>query len=76
MKDFIEFIVKHLVENPDHVEVETIESEGRFQYKLRVGNGDLGRVIGKEGRTAKALRTIIMAASARKGQQSTLEILD
>jgi predicted RNA-binding protein YlqC (UPF0109 family) len=76
MKDFIEFIVKHLVENPDQVEVTTEEAEGRFHYKLSVGSGDLGRVIGKEGRTAKALRTVLMAASARQGQQATLEILD
>lgn len=76
MKEFIEFIVKHLVENPDQVEVTTEESGSRTLYKLRVGEGDLGRVIGREGRTAKALRAILMAASARKGQQSSLEILD
>lgn len=76
MKEFIEFIVKHLVENPDQVEVTTEESGSRTLYRLRVGEGDLGRVIGREGRTAKALRAILMAASARKGQQSSLEILD
>jgi predicted RNA-binding protein YlqC (UPF0109 family) len=76
MKEFLEFIVQHLVENPDKVSVSTMESEGRQLYKLSVGSGDLGRVIGKEGRTAKALRTILMAASARKGQQASLEILD
>lgn len=76
MKEFLEFIVKHLVESPDQVSVAAMESEGRQLYKLSVGPGDLGRVIGKEGRTAKALRTILMAASARKGQQASLEILD
>ena len=76
MRDFIEFIVKHLVENPDLVTISEEESEGRYLYRLSVGSGDLGRVIGKEGRTAKALRTILMAASARKGQQASLEILD
>jgi predicted RNA-binding protein YlqC (UPF0109 family) len=76
MKEFLEFIVKHLVESPDKVSVSTMESEGRQLYKLSVGSGDLGRVIGREGRTAKALRTILMAASARKGQQASLEILD
>lgn len=76
MKEFIEFIVKHLVENPDQVEVTAEESDNRVLYKLRVGEGDVGRVIGREGRTAKALRAILMAASARKGQQSSLEILD
>jgi predicted RNA-binding protein YlqC (UPF0109 family) len=76
MKDFLEFVVKHIVEHPDQVLVSTMQSEGRQLYKLSVGSGDLGRVIGKEGRTAKALRTILMAASARKGQQASLEILD
>jgi len=76
MKDFIVFVVKHLVENPDQVNVTAEESQGRQLYKLSVGSGDLGRVIGKEGRTAKALRTILMAASARKGQQVSLEILE
>ncbi len=76
MNEFIEFIVKHLVENPDQVEVTAEESGSRVLYKLRVGEGDVGRVIGREGRTAKALRALLMAASARKGQQSSLEILD
>jgi predicted RNA-binding protein YlqC (UPF0109 family) len=76
MQEFLAFVVKHLVEHPDQVIVSAMESEGRQLYKLSVGSGDLGRVIGKEGRTAKALRTILMAASARKGQQASLEILE
>ena len=76
MRDFIVFVVKHLVENPDVVNVAEEEVEGRIHYRLSVGSGDIGRVIGKEGRTAKALRTIINAASALNGQLSTLEIMD
>jgi predicted RNA-binding protein YlqC (UPF0109 family) len=76
MKEFIEFIVKHLVENPDQVVVTTTESEGRFHYKVTVGPGDMGRVIGREGRIAKAIRIILIAAASRRGQQVTLDIVD
>ena len=76
MKEFVEFIVKHLVENPDQVTVTVVESEGRFHYKVTVGPGDMGRVIGREGRIARAIRVILVAASSRKGQAATLDILD
>ena len=76
MKEFVEFIVKHLVENPDQVTVNVVESEGRFHYKVTVGPGDMGRVIGREGRIARAIRIILVAASSRKGQAATLDILD
>lgn len=77
MEEFISFIVKHLVDNPDAVIVERKETEsGRHIYQLRVGDGDLGQVIGKEGRTAKAIRTLVLAAAARKGERAGLEIYD
>jgi predicted RNA-binding protein YlqC (UPF0109 family) len=76
MKLFIEDIVKHLVDHPDQVSVSEVEGEKTTVYELRVGPGDLGKVIGKKGRTASAIRTLISAASAKKGKRAMLEILE
>jgi uncharacterized protein len=77
MEEFISFIVKHLVDNPDAVRVEHLEKEsGRHLYRLNVGDGDLGQVIGKEGKTAKSIRTLVIAAAARKGERAAFEIVD
>jgi predicted RNA-binding protein YlqC (UPF0109 family) len=77
MEEFISFIVKHLVDNPEAVQVEHLEGEnGRHLYRLRVGDGDLGQVIGKEGKTAKSIRTLVVAVAARKGQRAGFEIID
>ena len=76
MKEFIEYIVKNLVDNPDEVSVVEIEGSRTTVYELRVGQGDLGKVIGKEGKTAKSIRTILSAAAARQGKRAVLEILE
>jgi predicted RNA-binding protein YlqC (UPF0109 family) len=76
MKDFVVFIAKHLVDNPDAVEVKEVEGEKTMVYELRVGEGDLGKVIGRKGQTAKAIRTLLTAASARRGKRGVLEILE
>ena len=76
MEEFISFIVKHLVTDPDAVAVEKTEQDGRIIYRLRVGDGDLGQVIGKEGRTARSLRILLIAAAARAGERAGLEIVD
>jgi len=76
MEEFISFIAKHLVTDPDSVSVERAEKEGSIVYRLHVGDGDLGQVIGKEGRTAKSLRILLIAAAARAGQRARLEIVD
>lgn len=76
MKEFIEFIARHLVENPDLVKVVEEDSDKGLVYKLSVGSGDLGRVVGKEGRTARSIRTLLTAACARQGRRATLEIVD
>ncbi len=77
MEEFISFIVKHLVDNPDAVRVERVEKEsGRATYRLNVGDGDLGQVIGKEGKTAKSIRTLVIAVAARKGLRAGFEIVD
>jgi len=76
MKDFIEFIVKALVDNPDQVEVTEVIGSRTTVYELRVGQGDLGKVIGKQGQTAKSIRTLLAAVSARQGKRAVLEILE
>ena len=76
MKQFIETIVKNLVDHPDQVSVAEVDGEKTTVYELRVGPGDLGKVIGKKGRTASAIRTLISAASAKKGKRAMLEILE
>jgi predicted RNA-binding protein YlqC (UPF0109 family) len=76
MKDFIEFISKHLVDHPDAVKVTEVEGEKTTVYELRVGDGDLGKVIGRKGQTAKSIRTLLTAASAKRGKRAVLEILE
>ncbi len=74
LEDFIEFVVKHVVENPEDVRVSCEEKEDRLHYTLFVAGTDLGRAIGKDGRNAKAMRTLLSAASALRGRKSVLEI--
>lgn len=76
MKDLIEHIVKALVDTPDKVVIKEIAGEKSIIYELRVGDGDLGKVIGKEGRTAKAIRTIITAAAMKQGKRTVIEIIE
>lgn len=76
MKEFIEFIAKYLVDQPDQVTVTEVEGEKTTVYELRVGDGDLGKVIGRKGQTAKSIRTLLTAASAKRGKRAVLEILE
>ena len=76
MKEFVEFIAKHLVDKPDEVVVTEVEGERTTVFELRVGEGDLGKVIGKRGQTAKSIRTLLGAASAKSGKRAVLEILE
>ncbi|TKJ39784.1 RNA-binding protein [candidate division LCP-89 bacterium B3_LCP] len=76
MKEFIEFIAKHLVDDPDQVNVTEVESDKGLLLKLSVGESDIGRVVGKEGRTARSIRTLLIAVAARQGIRAALEILD
>jgi len=76
MKEFIENIARALVDHPDNVEVSEVEGEKTTVYELRVAQEDLGKVIGRKGQTAKAIRTLIAAVSAKKGKRALLEILE
>jgi len=76
MKEYIEHIVKGLVDNPDEVSVTEVAGNRTTVYELRVAQGDLGKVIGKAGVTAKSIRTILGASAARQGKRAVLEILE
>ena len=76
MKDLVELMAKTLVEDPLSVSVEEKKEEDVTVFELRVAEQDLGRVIGREGRIAKAMRVIIRSAAARLGEKATIEIID
>ncbi len=75
-KDLVEYIVKSLVDDPSAVSLNVIEGEKSTILELRVAEEDIGKVIGKHGRIAKAIRTVLQAATARDGKRTVLEILD
>ncbi len=76
MKDLIMYIAQALVDNPEAVKVNEIEGEQTSVIELKVAKEDLGKVIGKQGRTARAMRTILSAASTKVRKRSVLEILE
>jgi len=76
LRDLVESIVKSLVDNPDEVEVREIEGERTTVFELKVGPGDLGKVIGKHGKTAQSLRILLSAAATKQGKRVVLEILE
>lgn len=76
LKTLIELVSKALVDMPDSVEVNEIEGEQTTVIELKVDKSDLGKVIGKQGRTARALRTILNAASTKLRKRSVLEIIE
>jgi hypothetical protein len=76
MKDLIAYIAKALVDKPEEVVVTEIEGEQTSVIELKVAKEDLGKVIGKQGRTARSMRTILSAASTKINKRSVLEILE
>ena len=76
MRELLEFLTRALVEDPDAVEVEEFEEDGDLVYEISVAEGDLGRVIGKGGRIANAIRTIAKAAAVRIDRRVIVDILD
>ncbi|MHB8137512.1 MAG: KH domain-containing protein [Smithellaceae bacterium] len=76
MKELIKYISQSLVDNPDKVEVTEVVGEQTSVIELRVAKEDLGKVIGKQGRTAKAIRTILSATSAKVHKRAVLEIIE
>jgi predicted RNA-binding protein YlqC (UPF0109 family) len=72
----LEHIVKSIVDAPDEVTVDEVTDEGKHRLDVRVGDGDLGRVIGRRGRTAASIRTVTRAAAAKDGVELDIEFLD
>ena len=76
MKELIEFLAKSLVDNPDEVRVRTHERDQQTVLELEVAPADLGKVIGRQGRTARAMRTLLAAAGQKTRHRYSLDILD
>ena len=76
MKDLIRYIAESLVDKPDEVEVEEFDEDGTTVYELTVAEDDLGKIIGKQGRTARAIRQLMTAAASKTHKRVALEILE
>lgn len=76
MKDLVSYLAKALVNHPDEVEVKEIQGETAAILELRVAKDDLGRIIGKQGRTAKSIRTLLNAVASRTNRKIVLEIVE
>ncbi|KPJ49998.1 RNA-binding protein [candidate division TA06 bacterium DG_26] len=76
MRELIEEIAKALVDHPDSVDVKEIEGGKTVVYELRVGAGDMGKIVGRGGKTVDAIRTIVTAASMKKGKRAIVEIVE
>ena len=75
MKELLTYIVQNLVDNPDQVTVTERVDGGETVFEVRVADGDMGKVIGKQGRIAKAMRTVVKAAATRENKKVTVEII-
>ncbi|MCD6254943.1 MAG: KH domain-containing protein [Deltaproteobacteria bacterium] len=76
LRELVEYMAKSLVDNPNAIEVKEIEGEQTSVIELKVAKEDLGKVIGKQGRTARAMRTILNAASTKVKKRAVLEIIE
>jgi len=76
MQEFLEYIVKGLVQKPEEVSVTPVEKGGMTVYELRMNSSDVGRIIGREGMTINAIRSLLTAGSAKKGLRCSLEIIE
>jgi uncharacterized protein len=75
MQELVEYLAKGLVDNPDEVRVDRLERDGAVVLELRVAPDDVGKVIGRQGRVARALRTLVRASGARSNERALLEII-
>lgn len=75
MQELVEYMVKALVDNPEEVQVKQVEGETVIIFEVTVATDDLGKIIGRQGRIANALRSIVKAAASRQGKKATVEIL-
>lgn len=75
MRQLVEYIARSLVENPDQVHINQVEGEQSVIFELQVAPDDMGKIIGKQGRIANAMRVLLKAAAAKEGKRAVLEIL-
>lgn len=75
MKELVEIIAKSLVDKPDEVEVNEVEGDQSIRLELKVASDDMGKVIGKQGRIAKAIRTVVKAAAVKEEKRVVVEII-
>lgn len=75
MKDLCEFVARYLVDDPDRVEIDTLESQNAMILQVKVAPEDMGKIIGRNGRVAKALRELIRAAAVRDGKSALVDIV-
>ena len=76
MKQLVEYLARALVDQPEAVELKMTPQDGAVLYELKVAPGDVGKVIGRDGRTVNALRTVLQHAAQKKGEKARLEIID
>ena len=76
MQEFLEYVVKGLVQKPDEVTITPVERNGTTVYELRMNSSDVGRIIGRDGVTINAIRSLLTAGSAKKGLRCSLEIVE
>ena len=76
MRELIEYIASSLVDDPSQIEIRQFRRGSHVTFKLRVAKGDMGRIIGKDGRVANAMRILLRVSSAQEGQQATLDVIE
>ncbi len=76
MREFLEYVAKQLVDNPDSVEITEEEKDNKVIFKIKVAQADIGKIIGKQGRTAQSIRVLLSAVAAKSGKRAILEVED
>lgn len=75
MKEVLEIVIKNLVDNPDSVSINELEGEKSIVFEVKVADGDMGKVIGKQGRVARSIRTLLKAVAAKEQKRITIEFI-
>lgn len=76
MREFLEYVAKQLVDNPDSVQISEVEKDNKVIFKIKVAQPDIGKIIGKQGRTAQSIRVLLSAVAAKSGKRAILEVED
>ncbi|MFA6438043.1 MAG: KH domain-containing protein [Bacteriovoracaceae bacterium] len=76
MREFLEYVAKQLVDNPDSVQITEEEKDNKVIFKIKVAQADIGKIIGKQGRTAQSMRVLLSAVAAKSGKRAILEVED